>query len=165
MDADRLNSLARTLATIPSRRVVTRALVALTAGSVLAPVIGHARVEAKKKKGRKKKQKGKCEVDGACPRDEICKGGKCRPGCKLEFDRCAAGQICSPATKLCTTSCRDGLNMPVNELCAYGQVCHSGFNNWCGSPCGPGGVPCPAGYRCYEGESTWGRTNTCYQTS
>lgn len=40
------------------------------AGSVLASLIDHATVEAKNKKGREKKQKGKCEVDGACPEGE-----------------------------------------------------------------------------------------------
>ena len=47
MDSDRFDSLVRALGTTPSRRAVTRALASLIAGSLLAPLIGHARIEAK----------------------------------------------------------------------------------------------------------------------
>jgi hypothetical protein len=59
MDSGRFVRLLSVLAAPASRRAVTRGLASVMAGSVLAPLIGHASVEAKKKKGHKKKQKGK----------------------------------------------------------------------------------------------------------
>src|SRR3954470_10473217 len=150
MDTHHIAELVRHLGATPSRRAVSTALLGLAAHTALAPLVDRASARGK---GKKKKQKGKCESNWACPLDEICKGGRCTTGCDLSEGRGPEGQTCSPATKRCTTNCQ-GFNggEPANELCPYGQLCHDGASAWCGSPCGAGGVPCPAGFLCYEGE-------------
>lgn len=51
MDTDRFARILGLLSTTPSRHAINRALAGLAAGTIFAPPLGFARVEAKKKKG------------------------------------------------------------------------------------------------------------------
>ena len=109
MSIDRFEDVARGLVTAPSRRAVSRALLGLSAGSVLAPLFAITESEAKKKhkhKGKKKKKHphppptqiclAECAAEHCCDAatNQVCKNGAIGNG------ECLAGGC--PATDFCT---------------------------------------------------------------
>lgn len=132
------------------RRSLLRAL--LIGGIGSTGVIAGAS-EAKRRKKKRNKWKGRCFSDYACALDEICKGGKCVTGCRINFVGCYEGQTCSPQTELCVTKCSNDNNTDYDDSkCQLGEVCHRGFNApYCGVPC-RGSADCPSlEYGCNEG--------------
>lgn len=135
MDADRFETLLRTLHGTPTRRLTLRSLAVLG----LATFLGHQESEAKTNKGRKgkgnKKGKGKtppcvgncsgksCGDDGCggscgtCPVDKICQGVTCvcPPGQQDSGGVCATEPICGGSlfcaapSECCSASCLGGV--------------------------------------------------------
>ena len=115
MDADRFETLLRSVSSSGNRRRVLAALVGATLG-----LRGLAAAEARKK-GKKKKKKKPCGPDTCAG---CCDGGRCVPG--TTFDACGGGgavcEICGPdfacINRRCQVSC-------VGELgvCDEGRCC------------------------------------------
>lgn len=118
MDADRFDSLTRTLTETPSRRTVVR----LGVGGGLAALLGLAETEAKKKK-RKKKCKGKKKCGGKCiPKTDCCTGADCIFGQICAQGQCVTGQ----------GTCPSGANWCANagSLCSGGDcMCFQTMDN------------------------------------
>lgn len=156
MDADRFDTLARSLTVAGSRR---DALVA-TLGAVLGTVLGASsaeRIAAKKKPCPpcKKRKKGKCKKtlpDGtACPTGE-CRGGQCiaptcfdgrKNGNETDVDcggscpKCGTGKRCQGAGDCASGFCAQGRCVTGKGTCAAGE-------NVCTGPseCNPGMFAC-----------------------
>lgn len=90
MDADRFDSLVRSLSVVPTRRGVTRALAGLGLVGMLGVQDGLSDVAAKKRK------KKKCKKCGPCKK---CKKGKCKP--KPDGTDCGGGQSCRAGSCAC----------------------------------------------------------------
>jgi hypothetical protein len=133
VDADRFDTIARTLHSTPTRRLTLGALTALG----LAAILGDHEVAAKKKGGGKK--------DGGKKKKK--KGVKCQgKSCKKEEEK----QFCHPAGEQCTftpypccagTVCCETALPPYNigtclppAQCCTGEICSAED----GSDCPPG---------------------------
>lgn len=138
MDGYRFASLARDLTQAPSRRAVGHALLGLMAGSVLAPLLGLAGAEAKKKKGHKKKIKNKKEwickglgyvyCPGVGEPNDCCWQDRDYPAICTACGCCSAGESC----------CLGGVD---RACCAADETCCQGPNGeaYC---CGPDEMCC-----------------------
>lgn len=120
MDADRFDSLARSVTSAPSRRGVARALAGLTLSGMLALRLGLADTEARKRrKKRKKKKNGNPSptcVDGirnGSEADVDCGGPDC--------PRCGNGQTCGSR------------NDCASALCSAGTCAACGYHPDCGN--------------------------------
>ena len=154
MDSEHFDSLVRALGTTPSRRAVTRTLASLMTGSLLVPLIGHTRIEAKKKKGHKKKTN----------KEKFCKdhyGGPYCPAnkrvgfsvpCCVDRDVCTECGCCEQGSANCCLSPSDP---KLSKCCADNESCCTGpggVTNCCRSDescCG--GKCCPPDNRCCNG--------------
>ena len=129
MDADRFDSLARSLPGVRSRRGALAAMV----GGVIAPLAGLTDGAAKKKgkgggKNKKKRKNESCKSDLDCKGSEVCEG-QCRPGCR-SWAMCDEDQGCNLVTYQCATECGPNLECPDPEVC-HGEVA----NSWCAADC------------------------------
>jgi hypothetical protein len=137
MDADRFDSVAKSVGRSATRRLTLRTLLGGTLG-----LLGLAETTAKGKK--RKKRCGSCKrrnKQGRCrpkPNDAVCEGsGKCLNG------TCNPQPTCKPTDTVCTTNteCCSG-SCPGATLCAKGGA---------GTPCF-GGNDCTSGncigFRC-----------------
>lgn len=99
MDPHRFDGIVRSLSYTPTRRVVSRGLAGLTAGSMLAPLTALTDTAAKKKKGKNKKKKKKPKKP-SCPSGKQKCGNDCvdtrtdAANCGGCGKRCASGQAC-----------------------------------------------------------------------
>jgi hypothetical protein len=158
MDASELTDLVRMLAAAPSRRAVSRAIVALTAGSFLAPLLEVADAAGKKKHKRKRKKKktgcksgtkkcgaqcipgGNCCTAADCEDDEACQNGACTATCVPQ----CTGKTCGDNG--CGGSCGD---CEGNESCLEGScttpppTCSDGIKNGSETDIDCGGPTCP----------------------
>ncbi len=147
MDADRFDTIARTLHSTPTRRLTLGALTALG----LAAILGDHEVAAKKKGGGKK--------DGGKKKKK--KGVKCQgKSCKKEEEK----QFCHPAGEQCTFTpypCCPG-TLCCNHVAPYNtgfcvlpsdECCRKQF-----APC-TRSIECCDGLCCFEGQcidNSWG---------
>jgi hypothetical protein len=124
MDADRI---ARSLSTTPSRRGVSRALAGLTLSGLLAPLIGLAGTEA-----RKRKKKGKRRNHRGGKRSPTCSDGK-KNGSKSDVDcggacpRCANGRNCATRSDCAGGLCAGG----TCQACAVDDDCGEDADDFC----------------------------------
>jgi hypothetical protein len=133
MDPVRFDNLSRALVAATSRRGLTQILASVTAGQVLAPKIGLARVETKKKKKHKKK------ID----KDKFCKIHYGGPYCPAN------------AALFSVPCCVDG------DVCTECGCCEEGVTNCCLSPTGDPHLSqcCPSDTSCCIGPT--GNTTCC----
>lgn len=172
MDVEHLQGALRCAATTPSRRSVSRALLSLGAGSVLAPLLTPWSGEAKKKKKKKKK---KINWEQYCKEEYGQREGVwCpflpdpppAPCCYGSTPICTERGCCPRGfTKICTTDtnyintdpflsnpdcCEDGSHCCYG---AFGEVSCCGPDQECCSDvcCGPGKFCCGGKGCCIEG--------------
>jgi hypothetical protein len=156
MDTDSVAALMRELARTPSRRAVGRALAALASGSAFEPLIGFARVEAKKKGGNVKKWKRYCKAyhylwcpveyvlkfccpqhpdsPAVCTECGCCDPGAsqcCRPGTLPSYYAGDLGRCCRDDQTCCfgadgTVECCD-----QDQICCGGRCCAPQFSAQC----------------------------------
>jgi hypothetical protein len=147
MEAERFDRISRD---VGARR---RLLTALFAGAVSGALALTQPAGGKGKNGKKgkRKKKGHCESDWACPVGELCKGGRCKPGCDTRRkDDCPEGMACNMVFQQCFQRCEvagyQGPN-PTPPLCPGGQTCH--FGGVCGPLCSSDADCCyPGAYDC-----------------
>lgn len=128
MDTDRVATVVREFARLPSRRAVARALVGLFAGSLLAPHLGMGDAAAgnthnHKHGGKRHRHK---QPSTKCPRS---------------FAHCSAGDF----SGCCNTATDPGSGDPV-EVCTECGCCQTGSSKCC-----PGrdyGLCCPSDLKC-----------------
>jgi hypothetical protein len=153
MDADRFDTLSRTLVQSPFRRTVLRLLAGSAVGSLLG--LGALAAEAKKK-GKKKKKRKKRKTPAGKPCTPNCAGKTCGPdGCGGSCGPCTNGTCtggscsCGPGDVLCQGRCvyscffpaDFALNPKTCQCCgAPGADCSAG-NQCCSGTCLPGGNP------------------------
>jgi len=155
MDGTRFESFTRALTATLSRRAVTRALVSLTAGSVLAPLLRLTDADAKGNKGKRKRKKRKKNK----PKTQRC--GRNAAWCEAGTFSACCSTVIDPGeddfTEICTHDCgccdrgfsfccagRDEVLCCANsDRCAYGPD----FQPFCCPPeytkCGPVAPCCP----------------------
>jgi hypothetical protein len=117
MDLDHVAGMLRTLATTPSRRTVTRGLVGLAAGSVLAPLLRLSEADANgkgRKRGRRRKRRNKDKVKPKPPQ------------CPAKTALCTAGNV----PECCSTVVEPGEEDP-NEICTECGCCDRGYTYCC----------------------------------
>jgi hypothetical protein len=117
MDIDHIAGMFRALSPTPSRRAVTRGLVGLAAGSVLAPLLRLTEADAKgngRKRGRRRKKRNKDKVKPKPPR------------CPAKTALCTAGNV----PECCSTVFEPGEDEP-NEICTECGCCDRGFSSCC----------------------------------
>jgi hypothetical protein len=145
MDADRFESLMRSLSTSPSRRETLRLLVGGAVGSLLTLDILPS--QAKKGKGKKKKKSAPstgCTSNSACTTAHPCRAGRCALGDPASD---ANGCVFDPVTGRSATCGVGACQRTVNPRCRDGveQTCQPGtpvcgFNacgdDDCGGSCG-----------------------------
>jgi hypothetical protein len=137
MDANRFDAISRSLATMPSRRMVLR----LLAGSALGGTLGwlhneesaahDAREDCKKKSGRAKRRCLKRAKAHNATHCGPCTGGTCTN---------AGVCTCPGIEELCQGACR--------EACGIDQIRNHGDCSCCVENdrfCQPGGTPCCSG--------------------
>ena len=143
MDADRFDTLARSLTAVRSRRGLTRILFGLAFGSAAA---ASPRVEAKKNKPCppcKKRKQGKCKKklpDGSACRGGTCHGGRCttcsdgvKNGNETSIDcggtcpRCPNGRTCASRNDCDAALCTGGMCAE----CVLNSECGTDVNGQC----------------------------------
>jgi len=125
MDPARLDTLARTLATTPRRRVLKFA-----ATSALLALLGRSRAAAHHKPKHCAALGKHCGANkGCCDADATCQGGTCHR-CTAEEATCTDDAGCCGGV-----CCRDELIDPVGTCCASQDQC-------CGSHCCTTGQAC-----------------------
>jgi hypothetical protein len=131
MDAERFDSLSRTLTDARSRRGALAALL----GSPLG-LFGFAETAAKKKRKKKKKKKSPVRCTPQCA-GKVCGDDGCGATCGVA---CGGGQVCQDGRCVCANG-----GVPcLSRCCAPGQVCLD--NASCATVCM--GETCPAGCSC-----------------
>jgi hypothetical protein len=142
MDADRFDTLARSLTDARSRRAALTALL----GSTLS-LVGLAETEAKKKcPPCKKRKNGNCKKNK--PDGTACPGGTCRGG------RCIPANGCPPDRVCGNGCCPDGQTCQQGQCAAGGNGCPDGQKP-CGTACILAGqcctdTDCPTGTTCCD---------------
>jgi hypothetical protein len=122
MDADRFDSLARSLRDAASRRTIIGLLAGSTLGGALAsPTVSHAAVRNRNRNRNRNRRKcrpcrtrkngtcrGKRPNGTICGVDQVCRGGKCVsagdphiPGCSTSNDFCSGDQAACLGTPEC----------------------------------------------------------------
>jgi hypothetical protein len=157
MEMDRFEEIVRAFATTPSRRVITRALVALTMGTFLAPPLrGSEIAEGKKthhhnhrKKKRKKTDSGQCS-----PGFEYCSAGDYSDCCNTQTNSegdpvaiCTDCGCCEAGFSKCCASGGDGQCCPNDSKCCYSDdfkvsACCGPTDKCCGAGCCKQNDPC-----------------------
>jgi hypothetical protein len=133
MDSKHFDQLSKAMG---GRRHLLAGLFAAGLGGAL----GTSPPTAAKHHKHKHKKKGRCESDWACPVGELCKGGRCQPGCDPRTkDDCPTGMRCNYVKLVCAQECvLPGYYGPdpTPPLCPGGQVCHDGGGGgYCAPPC------------------------------
>lgn len=101
MDADRFDTLARTLDSSPSRRGVI--------GASILGLLGLRELLTADARKKKRKKKGKKKKSAACPAERVCGADCCSEG-----RVCDANGACCPAERVCASGC-----------CGEGEICSS----------------------------------------
>jgi hypothetical protein len=136
MDPYRFDGIVRSLSHMPSRRVVSRGLAGLAAGSILVPLMALTDTAAKKKKGKNKKKKKKPKKP-SCPSGQQKCGNDCvdtrtdAANCGGCGKRCASGQACDQGS--CPGGACDVVASTVDEFhdALEGTRGVNGYNTIC----------------------------------
>ncbi len=147
MDIDVVAALARSLSIRPSRRAVTRGLLSIALGSGLAPLLGLADVEGRKRGRKRKRRERNKKKQNRCPaQSKFCDEGDFSECCHMAtnpesgnpyefcvehcgccdygFSKCCPGRdeaLCCKNDDICCT----GPNFEV-ECCTTDQTCCGG---------------------------------------
>jgi hypothetical protein len=178
MDTSRLEDIVRSLAATPSRRAVSRALLGLSVGTFLEPLLRLSDAEArngkkthKHKHNRKKKRKK--NLPDRCPGggQEYCDAGEYSECCSNAVDPesgnpyefCTDCGCCAYGKAKCCPSAGDGLCCDSDAKCCYSDdfkesACCGPNDKCCGAACCDGGEECckttgdnPYYYCCAQG--------------
>lgn len=146
MDGDRLDGLARAVATNgSSRRTVLRMLAATVGGWIVAGTSVSARAA----------QPATCQQDADCVDADAapCTGGRCEGGtCTFTSVFCAPGFVCCANGECCSEE------SPESGACASDAECQDADADPCtgvrceGGTCAPYILTCAAGFTCCGGE-------------
>lgn len=163
MEADRFDTITRTLGAAPSRRNIAQALAGLTLAGGLGTLAGLNDADARKRKRKKKKKKkgaasGNCKpaCGGATP---TCCAGACVNTATNERNCGSCGETCPPGQTCCGGTCA---NLATDEAncsacgasCGAGQACCGGVcldTSEDPENCGGCGTACGANAVCEEG--------------
>ncbi len=158
MDAEQFARLVRSLSASPSRRAVGHALLGITAGSFLAPVIDSVSGLAKKKRKRRKKKRKKKELcleshDGTChkcaPQDTYCSindYGIVPRCCSFVSREVCTSCGCVPETRThCCVTPTKKFSCEPDSVCCDDGCCRQG-ERCCEGGTAPG--CCPQGEHC-----------------
>lgn len=148
MDTDRIAALVRDLRTTPSRRAVSRGLIAVTAGSIMAPLARLTGVGAKKHKGGRRKKK-RHKTTPACARGSVlCDAVDFHECCSTAtnpngdpYEVCTDCGCCGLGFSQCCQGQGEGLCCKNDDTCCYGPnfevTCCSVEQKCCGGTCVP----------------------------
>lgn len=141
MDANRFDTLLRSLFAMPSRRGLARLVTGLTVSGTLGSYLGLVEADAKKKRKKKKRcPAGKKKCAGACfPDDACCPPCTVGQTC-LESGFCAI--VCSAPDLGCPAGCACGATAPELVCIPDPPPCDT-FLQSCMF-----GAPCPEGLVC-----------------
>jgi hypothetical protein len=122
MENHKFDALSKSLAATSSRRATGRALIGLVMGGTLAPRLGLASAEARR---RGKKKRKKCR-NGNCGAGRYCEKGKCQACKPLETPCTADVQCCSGICDSYNNQCaevRFGCDPSKPGQCANNGIC------------------------------------------
>ncbi|MCA9878568.1 MAG: hypothetical protein KC442_12325 [Thermomicrobiales bacterium] len=130
MEGDRFDGLTRRMASLLSRRTVTRGGAGIAGAVALGGLLGDSDVEAKKKKKKDCRKKGCPAPSDPCQVATCTRGKKKKNGRKRRFT-CVVSNAADDSTCGTDKICRNGVcrdTCPQNSICSGGQTC---CNNAC----------------------------------
>jgi hypothetical protein len=149
MDADRFDTLARSLTTPRSRRSLARLLGGLGLGGVLSARTAQEAAAALRIGGTGCSTGGQCKT-GQCVGDR-CSCSRKFPNCKQPTNPCKEA-TCNFSTKRCVITTKgDGTSCPTNRTCCSGTCVNIGTNP---AHCGRCPTACGTGATCVHGACT-----------